>query len=169
MTGRRKLLLGIAIGFVSLLLLLAVGAFFMLRSDWFNQQLRRALVNTVETATGGRAEVGKFRFNRGRFSIEVDDFVLHGTEPAGKPPLLRAARITVDLKLLSLMKPNVDVQAIDVAEPKIYLIIGPDGRLNIPEPRLKRLRRRNTLETILDLSIDRFNVHGGSIDRKSVV
>jgi translocation and assembly module TamB len=167
MSGRRKFLLGIAIGFVSLLVLLAVGGYFLLRSDWLNRKLRAALVNTVETATGGRAEVGKFRFNRAQFSIEVDDFVLHGTEPAGKPPLLRAATVKVDLKLISLLKPNVDVLAVDVAEPKVYLIIGPDGRLNIPEPQIKRLRRRNTLETILDLNVDRFNVHGGTFEIES--
>ncbi len=88
-------------------------------------------------------------------------FVLHGREPADKPPLFRAARVKVGLKLVSLIKPNVDILSLDVAEPHVYLVIGPDGRTNLPEPKIRPTGKRNTLQSILDLSIDRFNLHDG--------
>src|SRR5436309_9400582 len=112
---RHRLLLRIAGGFVALLLILVVWAWFTLDSEWFYDRVRRAMTATVETATGGRVEIGGFRLDRGRFTAEVKEFVLHGTEPATKPPLFRASSVTVGLKLISLIKPNVDILSLDIA------------------------------------------------------
>src|SRR4051794_38411898 len=119
------------------------------------------MITTVETATGGRVEIGGFRFDRAHFTAEVKQVVLHGNEPPGKPPLFRASSAKVGLKLISLLKPNVDILSLDVAEPHVYLVIGPDGRTNIPEPKVKHQSRRTTMESIVDLAIDRFNLHDG--------
>ena len=104
MTRRRRIILRIAAGLTAFVLLLAAGVYFVLQSDWFFDQVRRRIVATVETATGGRVEIGSFHFDRAHFTARVNEFVLHGTEPATGPPLFRASSVTVGLKLISLLK-----------------------------------------------------------------
>jgi translocation and assembly module TamB len=155
------LLFRFAAALAALVAILLVWGYFTLESEWFFSKVRTRIIGVVETATGGRVELGGFRFDRSHFTVELREFVLHGTEPASKPPLFRAGRVKVGLKLLSLIKPDVDILSLDVAEPRVYLVIGPDGRTNIPEPKVKRTSKKNTLETILDVAIDRFHLYNG--------
>jgi translocation and assembly module TamB len=145
----------------SLIAILTVAVYLTLDSEWFFDKVRTKLIAVVETATGGRVEIGAFRFDRRTLTAEVRQFVLHGTELAGKPPLFQAASVKVGLKLISLIKPNVDILSLDVAAPHVYLVIGPDGRTNIPEPKIKTPSTRGTMESILDLKIARFRLYDG--------
>ena len=74
------------------------------------------IIGTVETATGGRVEVASFRFDWKQLRAEVRGFVLHGTETADKPPLFRAESVVVDLKLVSILRQDVDIQSLTVSE-----------------------------------------------------
>jgi translocation and assembly module TamB len=163
---RRRRALWIATG---VLAALAVGAVIagvlVVRSRWFYDRVRERVVATVETATGGRVEIGGFRFDWSHLRAEVTSFVLHGTEPAGKPPLLRASTITVGLKINSLWKRDVDIQSLEVAAPHVYLIVYPDGRTNVPEPKVKTTG--NPVETILNLAIGRFRLADGVFEVES--
>src|SRR6266516_2097665 len=144
MSRRRILWIGAAA-----LAALVLGAFLtalaVLRSDWFYRKVRAGLVDTVQTATGGRAELGGFRFDWRRLRAEVQSFTLHGNEPAGKPPLFRASSISIGLKIVSLLKREVDLRSLDIAEPRVFLIVYPDGRTNVPEPKVKG--KSNAAET----------------------
>jgi len=124
-------------GLLIFLLLLAVTAVLIVRSDWFYNKVRAKIVETIETATGGRAEIGSFSFDWRAMRAEVRDIVLHGTEPADKPPLLRVRQVTVGLKIVSLSKHDIDIQSLAVMEPHVYLIVAPDGSTNIPKPKGK--------------------------------
>jgi translocation and assembly module TamB len=133
--GRRILLRTMFIG-IALAVVLGFWVYVTLESEWFFDQVRTRIIATVEKATGGRVEIGGFRFDRSHFTAEVRGLILHGTEPADKPPLFRAASAKIGFKLLSLFRPSVDVLSLEVAEPKVYLVIGPDGRTNVPEPKV---------------------------------
>ena len=86
--------------------------------------------------------------------------MLHGKEPAGGPPLFRASSIAVGLKIVSLLKRDVDIQYLAVTEPRIYLIIYPDGGTNVPEPKVKS-SDRSPVETLINLAIGRFDIQSG--------
>jgi len=133
---RRKLRIALAT-FAALVLLTTVAVVLVIRSAWFFEQVRARIVATVETATGGRVDVGAFRFDWRTMRAEIRGFTLHGTETAEKPPLLRASSISVGLKIVSALKRDVDIQSLDVEEPRVSLIVYPDGRTNIPEPKVK--------------------------------
>src|SRR5215471_10660423 len=133
----RRRIAWMAGGLLVFLLLAGISAVLILRSDWFLNKVRLKLIATVETATGGKVEIGSLNFAWRRLRAEARDLVVHGTEPAGKPPLFRASSVLVGLKLISIWKPNVDIQYLDVTAPRIYLIIGRDGRTNIPEPKVR--------------------------------
>src|SRR5262249_48222796 len=146
---------------------IGIGTVLLLRSDWFLNQVRLRIIREVENATGGRAQIGSFRFHWRALRAEVRNFVLHGNEPAGDPPLLRADVVSVGLKIVSLVKRDIDIEALDVTHPQVYLIIRPNGRTNIPEPRVRRTRDRTAMETFLNLAIGRFSLTNGVIEVKA--
>ena len=146
--------------------LAGLAAVLVLQSRWFYQQVRLRVVTTVETATGGRVEVRSFRFDWKRLRAEIAGFVVHGTESAGKPPLFRAASVAVGLRIVSVLKQAVDIQYLEVVSPHVYLIVSPDGRTNVPEPKVERTGRP-AMETILDLAIGRFDLRNGLFEVES--
>ena len=131
-----------------------------LQSRWFYNQIRTRMVAIVEKATGGRVEIGAFRFDWKQLRAEVDNFTLHGTEPADKPPLFHASSVAVGLKIVSLLNRDVNIQYLDVAAPQIDLIVSPDGRTNIPQPKIKG-SGKDPSEPILKLAINRVNLWNG--------
>ena len=55
----------------------------------------------------------------------------------------------------------MDIQSLTVSDPRVYLIIGSDGRTNVPEPKVRRTGKSSTVEDILKLAIGRFNLERG--------
>jgi translocation and assembly module TamB len=150
-----------AAGGLLVLLLLAAGTILMvIRSDWFYNQVRLKIIQVVETATGGRVEIGSFRFYWRTMQADLRDIVLHGTEPAGKPPLLRARQVKVGLKIISISRHAVDIHSLAVIEPHVYLIVAADGSTNIPKPKI-RSSNKDFTEGLLDAAIGRLTIERG--------
>jgi translocation and assembly module TamB len=163
---RRKLWIAL-LGLAAVVVLALVAGLMVVRSNWFYEKLRARIIETVETATGGRVELGGFAFDWRRLRVEVRAFTIHGTEPADRSPLFHADTIAVGLKIVSALKRDVDIQYLDVMAPRVYLIVYPDGRTNVPEPKVKGKRDKNAAETILDLAIGRFSLQQGVFEVES--
>src|SRR5260370_25654124 len=103
MSGRSRLAVISGGAVLGLICVLAVTGVFILRSDWFREQVRERIVAEAEKATGGRVEIGSFDFKWSTMTARVNGFVIHGTEPAGSPPLLRVRSIPVLPKLVFLL------------------------------------------------------------------
>ncbi|HXS93756.1 MAG TPA: translocation/assembly module TamB domain-containing protein [Candidatus Limnocylindrales bacterium] len=134
----------------------------VVQSAWFYGKVRDRIVTEVERATGGRVEAQSFTFDWHTFRAELRGFVLHGTEPAGKPPLLRTESVAVGMKIVSLLKRDFDVQYIDVSKPQLYLIINADGSTNVPKPKIPG--HSNTMQKVMQLAIGRFRAWNGVVD-----
>jgi translocation and assembly module TamB len=161
--NRKRIL--IAAGAVAGLLLIAAAAVVMVvRSSWFYEKVRQWSISTVETATGGRVEIGAFQFDWRRMRAKFDNFTLHGDEPAGKPPLLRITSVAAGLRIISVFKRSVDIQYVEATEPHVYLIVYPGGRTNIPEPKVKPTNPKSPVATVLDLAVGRFQLANGQFE-----
>jgi len=167
MSRRSRLILVISGALLGLVCILAVTAVFVLRSGWFREQVRERIVAEAERVTGGRIELGSFDFAWSTMTARVNGLVIHGTEPAGAPPLLSVRSITVVLKIVSMLKRTVDIHSIAVDQPQAHLIVSPDGTTNIPEPRAPRAGSKTPVETILDLAVGRFTVQSGAFEVNS--
>ena len=159
MTRRRILKLAAAL--LAVLVLLGAAAIWVVQSSWFYGKVRALIVENVEKATGGRVELAAFRFDWKRLRAEADGFVLHGTEPAGNPPLFSARSVAVGIKVVSVFERSVDIQYLEVAGPHIDVMVGADGRTNVPEPKVKSASNKPVTETILDLAVGRFDITDG--------
>jgi len=161
----RRRIAWIAAGGLAGLALAAVAAVLVLRSAWFYEKVRERVVSTVETATGGRVEAGSFQFDWKRLRAQIGALTIHGTEPPGKPPLFRARTVAVGLKIISILERRVDIQYLEVVEPRVYLTIDSGGRANLPAPKIRG--GRSTAETILNLAIGRFSLQNGVFEIES--
>jgi translocation and assembly module TamB len=162
---RRRVAWIAAGGLTGLALTVVVAALLVLRSAWFYEQVRERVVRTVETATGGRVEAGSFQFDWKRLRAQIGMFAVHGTEPPGKPPLFRARTVAVGLKIISILKRDVDIQYLEVVDPRVYLTIDSEGRTNLPAPKIRG--GSTSAETILNLAIGRFSLQNGVFEIES--
>jgi len=148
-------------GLLGLVAVLAVTAWVVAQTRWFRGQVRTRIVYELENATGGRVELGALTLNPRTLTAEVRNLVIHGTEGPDQAPLFRAASIQAGLKIISLLKRQIDIQSLAVSKPEVHLIIDEKGSTNLPAPKAARKPNKHPVETILDLAIRRFQLIDG--------
>ena len=108
MSKRVKIVALSFLGVAGFLVAVSAAGLVLVQSHWFKNKIRERIVSVTERATGGRVEIGSFSYNWRDLTAEVSPFVLHGTEPASAPPLLRADRIEIRLRIISLFEKKVE-------------------------------------------------------------
>lgn len=157
---KRMLLRAVLVASV-LLAVAGLASWLTLRSHWFQQQVRQRIVFELEKATGGKAELGGYRFDWRAMRAEVTGVVLHGLEPADSAPLFRAGRITLGFRLVSVLRRKVDLLSLEAERPVITLLVDEQGRTNLPEPKVKRSGGKPGLEQFVDLAIQQYRLDQG--------
>ena len=145
--------------------LLGVGVV-LVQTPWFKNLVRQRIESVVQRATGGRVEIGSFSYNWHDLTADVKPFVLHGTEPASAPPLFRADKIQIGLKIISALEKKVDIASLSIESPRLYITISPDGSTNIPRPKIPRFNQ-NAVEDLLDLHVKHIEIRHGVADYNS--
>ena len=166
MSRRSRIVLIWGSSILGLTALLVLAAVLIARSGWLREQVRQRIVTEVERATGGRVEVGSFDFDWHSLTVRVNDLVIHGTELAAEPPLLRVHSVTAVLKVVSFLKRLADIRSVDIQQPQVHLMVRPDGTTNVPQPKVPSSKKPG-VEILLDLAIGRFSVQDGSFQANS--
>ncbi len=161
MSGRMKIVRRIALAFAALIVVVGIAAVLIVQSAWFQNYVKQTIVTSVEDSTGGKVEIGTFHFDWRHLTALATDFVVHGTEPAGAPPMLRVARVQLNLRLLPNLHHPWDITYLGIDAPQANVIVYPDGHTNIPTP--KSTSSTSPLETVVDLAIGRFELTNGLI------
>jgi len=165
MSRSKKLVLWLSLTCLAAFFVFAGAALYVIQSQWFKEQIREKIITTVERASGGRVELRSFQYDWRRLTAEVDGFVLRGTEPVSGPPLVGADSVQVQLKILSVFRPDVDISSLVVKRPQIYLLVREDGTTNIPEPKTNRPPdAKPVLEQLLDLKVRHFEINQGIVE-----
>lgn len=160
MTRARHLTRQCLVAAAILLLICAVTALLVVRSGWFRELVRQRIVTEVESATGGRVEVGNFSFKWETLTAKISPFVLHGTEPASEAPLLRVESVAVGLRVISMLERKFDLSSVAVDQPRFRVVIYPDGTNNLPTPS-GRSSGKNWAQNLVDLAVRRYSVTRG--------
>jgi len=170
MSRRRRIALMVAAALAGLALVAIVAGILTVRTQWFRDFVREKMIAAIETGTGGKAEIGAFTFDWTSLRARVENLVIHGLERPGEAPLFRARLVEVDLKLLSGFKKAIDIRRLLVDAPHANVIVYPDGRTNLPSPKVKKSSDKTALETIVDLAVGNFELRNGLVafaDRKT--
>jgi len=163
MSRGRKIAAIIAGSLLGLIVVVVIAGIVIVRTQWFADFVRQKIVASVEDATGGTAQIGGFSFDWTHLRADVNDFVLHGLEPKNGPPLFQAKLIEVELKLLSPFRGFVDIASLLVDTPQANVIVFPDGRTNVPAPKVQKPSDKSGLETVVNLAIGKFDLRNGSL------
>jgi len=159
--GKRRQRRTLALLVASLLALAILGSWY-LTSNLLRDHVRRVLVARLEQMTGGRVELTDLRWSLWRLEIEASGLTIHGTEPAGAAPLLRADRVRLHLKPLSFFAPHVGLRELVAVAPQVHLIVGPNGESNLPGPRIEKSANEQ-IQEVLDMSVERVEIINGSL------
>jgi translocation and assembly module TamB len=158
-----KIVRNVAIGLAALIVLLLVGTILTVRTDWFRSYVRQKIITATEDGTGGKVEIGSFEFAWTRLRAVVTDFVIHGNEPAGSAPFVRAARVELDLRLFTSLTRPFELAYLGVDKPGLNILVFPDGHTNVPTPKVKSTSDQTPTETLVDLAIGHFELTNGVI------
>jgi len=153
-TRARHLTGQILVAAAILLLICAVDGLLIVRSGWFRELVRQRIVTEVEAATGGHVEVGNFSFKWETLTAKISPLVLHGTEPQSETPLLRVESVSVGLRVISMLERKVDLDSVSVDQPRVRIVIYPDGSNNLPAPAGPR-SGRSWAEDFVNLKVHR--------------
>ncbi len=162
MKSFRKLAAWLLGGLAAALFLLLIAAALLVRSQWFAGHLRERIIREAERATGGRVDLGGFSFHWRALRAEARSLVIHGAEGPGEPPFFRARSVAVGLRIVSVFRRDVDLDLLELEAPELYIAVYPDGRTNVPRPRLPR-RGPNPVEQFLKLAVRQFRVRDGVV------
>ena len=164
MNRKLKIVLALFAGLLVIAALITATGIYIAQSNWLREKVRERIVAEAQNATGGTVEIGKFLFDWKTLQAEIDNLVIHGTEPAGSLPLLRIQKLVVGLKIVSLVERDFDILSARVESPQAYLLIAADGATNVPSPKVPHKAGKNGLETILDLKIGDFSLSNGTAE-----
>ena len=153
-----------AAGVLALLAITVTGLYFLASSAKFENLVREHLVKTLETATGGRVEIGSFHWRLLGLEAETDGLVIHGLEAPGEAPYAQAGRLRVQLSLLGFWSPRILLRDLEIFRPQVHLIVYPDGSTNQPQPRSHRKPGKPALDTLFDLKAGHIEVEEGILD-----
>lgn len=163
MSRQARIIRNVAIGLAALVVVVAVVVSILIRTDWFRDFATRKIVAAIEEGTGGRAKIGSVQLDPGQLRAVINDLVIHGYEPPGSAPYLRARRVEVDIRLLTSLKQLWDIAYLGVEGPQANIMVFPDGTNNIPAPKTKSTSKETPLETVVDLAVGRFELTDGLV------
>jgi len=161
MSKPTRIIRNIAIGMVSLLMVLMVAAIFVVQTDWFRAYVKQKIIASTEDSTGGKVDLDSFAFDWRHMRAVVTGFVIHGNEPADAAPFLSARRVQLDIRLFTSIHHVLDLTYLGIEQPQANVIVFPDGRTNIPNPKQASTSNETPLETVVNLAVDHFELTDG--------
>lgn len=120
----------VALAVLSFVLVIAI----VLQTGAVDRWARGAIVGQLERMTGGKAELGAFRFRLWSLRAELENLVIRGREPEGTPPFFRAEYMLVDLHLVSLFGRKIRLDELHIHRPAVHVRFDAEGRSNVPSP-----------------------------------
>src|SRR5260370_15975079 len=122
------------IGLPALILLLVIAAVVGLRNHTFSRFLLTKIVHQAELSTGTHITIQKLDLRWAPFTADFYGLIVHGQEKSYEPPLLQAEHVGLSLGLRALLKKQVDLYAITVDRPVVWLRVDAGGNTNLPKP-----------------------------------
>jgi translocation and assembly module TamB len=123
--------------------------------------VRHVFIQQLEQKTGARVDLGGFHLYLRRLRIGMDDLTLHGTEPAGAPPLFHAAHVNFQIHILSFWGKQISLDELEIERPQVEVRFDKAGHSNLPAPKV-RATSRPWRQTLFSLRIGKLVLRDGS-------
>lgn len=149
------------------IVVLAVAGYLYLRSGSFQRLALHKINEGVDSATGGRTTVGRLDLSLSTLTANLYDITMRGTEAADQPPLLHADKLTVRIKIQSLLHPKVSLRELLIDHPIVHVQVSRQGASNLPTPPPSK---SSSHTDIFDLAVGHAQLTNGEMsynDRKT--
>lgn len=144
------------------ILALPVIGLLILASGSADSYARRTIVAQIQKLTSGTAELGSFHFDPWRLRITLNDFTVHGREPAGTPPFFHADRLEVGIRIDSVWGRKFSLGDVEILRPAVHVRVERDGSINLPL--VTRASSSNPLrERIFEVVVRRLRLENGEL------
>ncbi len=124
------------------------------------------MIATLEDATGGRVEIGAFRWDLLHLRVEALNVTIHGLEAPDEAPYAHVDSLSAQVSILNLFAIGTPAQVIlregDIQKPEFHLIVYKDGTTNQPHPRHPRKSGKPVIETLFDFEIGKLTIAHGT-------
>jgi translocation and assembly module TamB len=132
---RRQRVIGWTLaGFILLPLLLTAIGILLLRSRYFADYALHKIVASVNESTGGRTEIGTLELDLSTLTAHLYNVTVHGTEAPDQPPLLHLEKLTVGIKIQSVLRRKITLSELLIEHPVVSLKVDSQGKSNLPQP-----------------------------------
>jgi translocation and assembly module TamB len=128
-TQQRLLKIGGAM--LAAVIILAVGAEWLLRTDWFAAQLRVRIQLEAENVLGPGVVIGGVDFDPASLRVEIRDFSSPPQDRLGGRPLLAAPLIRLGLSWESFLRGPLHLRSVVVESPRVTIVSDEEG-LHLP-------------------------------------
>src|ERR1700730_3597003 len=156
-----------AAALVVLILVAVVGGYFYLKSSGFKEYALRTIVQRTNDATGGRTEIGNLDFHLSPLTARLYSITVHGSESPDQAPLLQIDKLTVGLKIQSILHHQVFLSELLIDHPVAHVRVDREGKSNIPQ---SPPSQTNSHTDVFDLAVRHVLLSNGQInynDKKS--
>jgi len=150
-----------AAGFGILILVAVLGGYLYLQSRGFEEYALRTIVQGVNEATGGRAEIRNLDFQLSKLTAHLYKITIYGNEPAERSPLLQVDKISVGLKVQSVWHHKVILSELLIDHPVVHVEVGRDGKNNIPS---SPPQSGNSNTSVFDLAVRHVLLTNGEVN-----
>ncbi|MCU1298167.1 MAG: hypothetical protein JWO91_2445 [Acidobacteriaceae bacterium] len=149
-----------AIG-VLLIAVLVIGGYVALRSSSFHRYVLAKIIQQAEESTGGKVEIRNFDVHLSGITADLYGLTIHGAESSDQKPLLQVDKLTVGLKILSVIHHKVNLNQLLIDHPVAHLLVDKNGRNNIPQPNAPKQKSSQT--NVFDLAVGHVLLSDGEI------
>ncbi|HET9529302.1 MAG TPA: AsmA-like C-terminal region-containing protein, partial [Blastocatellia bacterium] len=164
---RRKLIIG-ALSFLGIILILAIAAFWYIRSGRLDQLLQGMIVEALEES-GITAKIGSTHLDIRGYKVTLKDIELYpgdGTEPFGKIESLEASFSVVDY-----FRQMINITEVVINRPEVWIEVDESGRSNLEAIQAKEEKEPEKEEAInfytADITVNQGKVN--LLDRRNDV
>lgn len=103
--------------------------------------LKSRIASSISSAVGRSVEIGSVHLRLlPRPGFDLANLVVYDDPAFGVEPMLRAAQVTADLRLTSLVRGRLEIARLDLTEPSLNVVHSENGRWNL-EALLERAAR----------------------------
>ncbi|MFZ1916051.1 MAG: translocation/assembly module TamB domain-containing protein [Terriglobales bacterium] len=132
-------------------------------TDSFQQWMRNRVVAELESATGGRVELGELHTIPFRLRVDARNLTIHGREAAAQQPFLQVERLQAEMKIISLLSTTIGLHSLVLEHPVVHVIDYPYGSTNLPIPAVKYSSDLGPVEQLISLAVSRLEVQKGEL------
>jgi translocation and assembly module TamB len=139
----------------------AVAGYFYLRSSGFREFAMRKIIAQADQSTGGRTQIRAFDFNLSTLTAHLYGIVIRGTEMPDSPPLLEIDKLTVGLKIKSVIRRQISLSELLIEHPIMHLQVDRSGNSNIPQT---PPQNSSSHTSVFELAVGHVALSHGEID-----